>query len=267
MSNDTTNSREWNAAEYHRLSTPQFHWGQKVLHDLSLRGDECVLDAGCGTGRLTHILLENLPRGRVVGLDLSRNMVLHAQRHLRPIFGERVQFIAADLSALPFRGTFDGIFSTAAFHWVLDHDILFRSLFNALRPGGWLHAQCGGGSNIVRLRERAHAVGRSSAFAAYLNNFPEPWYFSDAEAAANRLQAAGFEQIQTALEPADVKVSSSHEFQDYLRTFVLHRHLQRLPDEQLRTDYLQQITSIFTNDDPPWVLDYCRLNLSARKPL
>src|SRR5882672_11054494 len=109
-------SREWNAAEYHRLSAPQFQWGQRVLNDLRLRGDECVLDAGCGTGKLTRLLLQNLPHGRVVGLDLSHNMVMHAQSDLRAEFGDRAQFVTADLLALPFRGAFDGIFSTASFH-------------------------------------------------------------------------------------------------------------------------------------------------------
>ena len=97
------NSREWNAAEYHRLSAPQFQWGQRVLSQLRLRGDECLLDAGCGTGKLTRILLENLPRGRVVGLDVSRNMLVHAQQNLQPDFGDLVRFVAADLIALPFR--------------------------------------------------------------------------------------------------------------------------------------------------------------------
>ncbi|HYR45160.1 MAG TPA: class I SAM-dependent methyltransferase, partial [Terriglobia bacterium] len=152
MSQLPSNSREWDAAEYHRLSVPQFQWGQRVLIELKLRGDECVLDAGCGTGKLTRLLLQNLPRGRVVGLDLSRNMVRHARRGLRREFGDRAQFVAADLLALPFCEVFDGIFSTASFHWVLDHDALFRNLFAALRSGGWFHAQCGGGPNLARLR-------------------------------------------------------------------------------------------------------------------
>src|SRR5713226_3675960 len=103
MSQPPSNSREWHAAEYHRLSTPQFQWGQRVLSQLHLRGDECVLDAGCGTGKLTRLLLQNLPRGRVVGLDVSRNMVMHARRDLQPEFGDRARFVAADLLALPFR--------------------------------------------------------------------------------------------------------------------------------------------------------------------
>src|SRR5579863_8637271 len=114
-------SREWNSAVYHQLSGPQVSWGKKVLARLRLRGDEVVLDAGCGTGRLTADLLEALPRGRVVGVDLSQNMLGSAREHLSPQLGNRVALVACDLLQLPFLQAFDGIVSTAAFHWVLDH--------------------------------------------------------------------------------------------------------------------------------------------------
>jgi trans-aconitate methyltransferase len=266
MSQPPSNSREWNAAEYHRLSAPQFHWGQRVLSDLHLRGDECVLDAGCGTGKLTQLLLQNLPRGHVIGLDVSRNMVQHARAGLKPEFGERVEFVAADLVALPFRNAFDGIFSTASFHWVLDHDLLFRNLFSSLRPGGWLHAQCGGGPNIARLRGRVRALSQTADFSPWLGSFAEPWFFSDAENAAGRLHAAGFVEVETALEDASVTVSSSEEFQAYLRTFVLHRHLELLPTELSRELFVRELASAAAVDSPAWTLDYTRLNLRARKP-
>ena len=259
-------SREWNAEEYHRLSAPQFLWGQRVLNDLHLRGDEWVLDAGCGTGKLTRLLLQNVLRGRVVGLDVSRNMVLHAQQNLRPDFGNQVQFVAADLLRLPFLCRFDGIFSTASFHWVLDHDALFRNLFQTLKPGGWLHAQCGGGPNLERLRERVRTLSRKTEFARWLAAFPEPWFFSDAETAASGLRAAGFEDVRTDVEPASFSVPTSQEFEGYLRTFVLHRHLERLPTEQLRQQFVHELAAASAHDNPPWALDYWRLNLRARKP-
>lgn len=259
-------SREWNAAEYHRLSAPQFQWGQRVLGELSLRGDECVLDAGCGTGKLTRLLLENLPQGRVVGLDLSRNMVQHARQDLHGEFGGRSEFVAADLLALPFRAAFDGVFSTASFHWVLDHDALYRNLCASLKPGGWLHAQCGGGDNLKRLRERVRALSQIEEFSPYLGRFPEPWHFSGAHEAAERLQAAGFEAIQTSVEPAAFAVASLEEFKNYLRTFVLRRHLELLPDQAHVERYLQQLAVQCAHDSPPWTLDYWRLNLRARKP-
>jgi trans-aconitate 2-methyltransferase len=258
-------SREWNAADYHRLSAPQFKWGQRVLGELQLRGDECVLDAGCGTGKLTRILLGNLPRGRVVGLDLSRNMVLHAQQDLRPDFGDQVRFVAADFTALPFRDCFDGIFSTASFHWVRDHEELFCSLYAALRPGGWLHAQCGGGSNLHRLRQRVRSLSQTAEFSDWLGEFPEPWFFSDAESAGARLIEAGFDDVQAGLEEASYAASSSEEFEEYLRTFILHRHLELLPDEGLRAAFVRKLSDLSAEDEAPWTLDYCRLNLRARK--
>lgn len=266
MSQPPSASREWNADEYHRLSAPQFLWGQRVLSELHLRGDECVLDAGCGTGKLTRLLLQSVPRGRVVGLDVSRNMVLHAQQNLRPDFGDRVQFVAADLLSLPFLGRFDGIFSTASFHWVLDHDALFRNLFQALQPRGWLHAQCGGGPNLERLRERVRTLSRTPEFSPWLVAFPEPWFFSDAKTAASCLRAAGFEDVHTNVEAASFAVSTSQEFQQYLRTFVLHRHLELLPTEQLRQQFVHELAGASAHDTPAWTLDYWRLNLRGRKP-
>lgn len=259
-------SREWNAAEYHRLSAPQFQWGQRVLSELDLRGDESVLDAGCGTGKLTRLLSENLPKGRVVGLDLSRNMVVHAQENLGTEFGERVRFVVSDLSSMPFHNAFDGVFSTASFHWVLDHGELFRELFSVLRPDGWLHAQCGGGSNLERLRERVRLLSKTAEFSPWLGEFRAPWYFSNAEDAGSGLRAAGFDKVETGLEPAAIVAPGSQEFQEYLRTFVLHRHLERLPDEARQEAFVRELAAVSAKDDPPWSLDYCRLNLRAHKP-
>ena len=110
---------EWNAASYHTISTPHVAWGGKVLDRLKLRGDETVMDAGCGTGRLTADLLERLPQGHVFAVDLSRNMLDTAEEYLAP-FGDRVTFIQADLQEIGLdviNEPVDLVLSTAAFHW------------------------------------------------------------------------------------------------------------------------------------------------------
>ena len=111
-------TREWNATSYHRVSNPQFAWGMAVLARLVLRGDERVIDAGCGSGRLTSELLARLPRGRVVAVDRSRNMLEQARATLAP-FGSRVRFVEVALPPIPVAGWADVVFSTATFHWVL----------------------------------------------------------------------------------------------------------------------------------------------------
>lgn len=95
---------------------------------------------------------------------------------------------------------------------------------------------------------------------------PEPWFFSDAESAASRLVAAGFAKVETGLEPASYSASSGEEFQQYLRTFILHPHLELLPDEDLRLAFVAKLEDVAARDDPPWTLDYCRVNLRALKP-
>ena len=255
-------SREWNAATYHRVSGPQVSWGKKVLSRVELKGNETLLDAGCGTGRLTEDLLQALPHGRVVGVDLSQNMLRTAREHLSA-YGNRVRFLAADLTDLPFHQMFDGIFSTAAFHWVIDHDKLFRSLHRALKPGGWLIAQCGGGPNLARVRERARKLIEGPTYSQFLGNFREPWEFADAETTAARMRRAGFENIETSTEPAPTIFNSAKEFSEFIRNVVFHRHLERIPDASLGDAFIADLTDQAMKDDPPLTLDYWRLNLQG----
>lgn len=261
---DQSQSREWNSAVYHRLSQPQVSWGKKVLSRLKLRGDERVLDAGCGSGRLTADLLEALPHGRVVGVDLSQNMLRAAQEHLHADFGGRLSLVVADLQYLPFERAFDGIVSTAAFHWVLDHDTLFASLRSALRPEGWLHAQCGGGENLLRLRQRVAEVARSAPYAPYLASYREPWFFADAEQTADILRRAGFTNIETTVEAAPTLLDDAQQYGEFVRNIILRAHLVRLPSEELRSQLITELTTLAGADDPPYLLDYWRLNLSGK---
>ena len=257
---DQGQSREWNSSAYHRLSQPQVSWGKRVLSRLKLRGDERLLDAGCGTGRLTAELIAALPRGRVVGADISRNMLIEARDYLQ---SERISLVAADLLQLPFEHAFDGIVSTAAFHWVLDHHRLFVSLRRALRPGGWLQAQCGGGPNLVRLRNRVGKLARTSLYAPYLALFAEPWFFADDEQAAEILRQAGFVNIETSLEAAPTVLNDAHQYEEFVGNIILHAHLRQIPSEELRIKFVGELTEQAAMDDPPYSLDYWRLNLSG----
>jgi trans-aconitate methyltransferase len=259
--------REWNADSYHRVSTPQFEWGSAVLERLPLEGRELVLDIGCGTGRLTEKLLERLPRGRVVCVDLSANMLLVARDFLRPRFENRVHLVLGDASRLPVFNAADAIFSTATFHWVLDHSQLFRTLYDALKPGGRVVAQCGGGPNIARLHERAAVLMRDPRFAPHFTTWREPWEFADAEATAQRLMVAGFEDIRTSVVPSSVVQPDATAFRTFITTVICRPHLAYLSDPALRETFVEHLTTQAATDDPPFELDYWRLNLEARRPV
>ena len=257
-------AREWNSAVYHRLSGPQVSWGKKVLSRLKLRGDETVLDAGCGAGRLTAELLQALPRGRVVGIDLSQNMLHGAREHLSGDFGTRLHLVTSDLLQLPLKRAFDIVVSTAAFHWVLDHDRLFRSLHDVLLPGGSLEAQCGGGPNLVRLRGRANTLAARPMFARYFVGFREPWLYEDAEGAAQKLRDAGFADVETSIVAAPTVLDDAAHYKEFVRNIIMRRHLENIPSEAEREEFIACLAEQAAKDDPPFLLDYWRLNLRGR---
>jgi trans-aconitate methyltransferase len=259
-------SREWNSEAYHRLSRPQFEWGQKVLDRLLLRGDETVADAGCGSGKVTAKLLERLPHGRVVAMDLSQNMLQTAREHLQPKFPGQVFFIAADLHDIPLDGVLDGIFSSAAFHWIPDHDRLFRSLFRSLKPGGCLEAQCGGGQNLAHVRQRTTELMTSREFAPFFDGWRATWQYPDDVTTTERMRRAGFVDVKTWLEEAPATLSGRQEYKEFLATVTLHRHVARIPDLAMRERFLDELARQAAADGPPFTLDYWRLNLSGRKP-
>jgi trans-aconitate 2-methyltransferase len=257
--------REWNAAEtYHRVSNPQFNWGTVVLERLPLDGDECVLDVGCGTGRLTERVLDRVPHGRVIGIDQSSNMVRVAGDYLRSR-GSRIQLLVADAAALPIRGQADAVFSTATFHWVLDHRRLFRSLLDALKPGGRLVAQCGGAGNLARIHHRTEAAMADPRFARHFTAWSDPWEFADATTTAHRLADAGFEDVQTSIEEAPVVFPDAESFRAFITNVICRPHLAYLPDASTRDAFLDQLTQLAAADDPPFLLDYWRLNINARR--
>jgi trans-aconitate 2-methyltransferase len=260
---------EWNAKVYHRVSNPHMTWGARTLAWLDLRGDETAIDCGCGTGRLTAELLERLPNGHVIAIDRSQNMLDEARDYLRPLFGDRVSFLQADLQTLDrhqLGRTVDLIFSTATFHWVLDHQQLFNHLQGMLHPGGWLVAQCGGGANLERLLSRARAVQQEPLFAPYFAGWTGPWEFADDTTTAQRLRAAGFAEIETNLEYMPVVMDGKTAYSEFLTNVIFGAHLARISDPSLRPHFVDTLTSIAANDSPPYELDYWRLNMRARKP-
>lgn len=247
-----TGPRDWDAASYDRVADPMARWGADVLARLALSGDETVLDAGCGSGRVTEQLAERLPRGRVIALDGSPAMIAVARERLAR-HGGRVEYVTADLSRdLPLAaGSVDAVLSTATFHWVADHAALFGRLARVLRPGGQLVAQCGGAGNIASVVRAIRATGEA---------WPGPWTFAGPADTARRLEAAGFTGIEVWLADEPTPLDRGEPMLDYLRTVVLGAHLERLPPGR-RQGFVEAVAAGL----PEASIDYVRLNIVARR--
>jgi trans-aconitate 2-methyltransferase len=245
--------RDWNAASYNRMSAPLEAMGREVLDRLDLEGDERVLDAGCGTGRVTAALHERLPRGHVIAVDGSPAMIEAARERL----GDAVELAVANLVELELERPVDAILSTATFHWIADHDALFARLRDVVKPGGRLVAQCGGAGNIAALKQAAERVGEREPFAPALAGWPGPWTFAGTRETAERLTRLAWVDVWTWSQHVRVEPADPHE---YLGTVALGEHLERL-DPGLRDAFVDAVLDEL--DEP--VVDYIRLNILARR--
>jgi trans-aconitate methyltransferase len=256
----TESMPDWDAARYHDLSEPQLAWGRRVLDRLARRPDDRVLDLGCGTGRLTAELART-PGNLTTGLDRSAAMLREAAAQRLP----GTSFVRADGAALPFLpGSFEIVFSTATFHWIPDHDRLFAGIYSTLTPGGRLLAQCGGGPNLARLIGRAHTLMRSPAYAAYFGEWSDPWMFATVDETRDRLERARFTSIEVTLEAAPTRMASAAAFTDFIACVCVRHHVDRLPAD-VRPGFVAALAEQAASDDPPFTLDYWRLNIDARR--
>src|ERR1035438_1867678 len=184
----------WDAQTYDRTSAPQQAWASEVLVRLQgIAPDATILDVGCGTGRVTEQLPALVPGGRVLAIDASPEMTELARERL----GDRVEVRCLDVLKLDLDVPVDAVFSTAALHWVPDHEVMWQRLGAALRPGGRVEIQCGGEGNIARVRRAIAAAVADTA--RELEGF-SPWTFAGPEETERRLRASGFEQIRCWLE-------------------------------------------------------------------
>lgn len=253
---------DWDARAYHRLSGPQLAWGRRLAQALAAMAGERVLDLGCGTGRLTVELAASAPRLHVVGLDISHSMLTEAARNRDDT---RVSYVRATGTALPFApGSFDAVFSAATFHWIPNHRVLFAQVYQVLKPGGRLVAQCGGGPNLKRLLDRTHALMDGPRYRSFFRHWEDPWYFAGTGQTERTLAAAGFEEVHVSLESAPTTLPDRDAYSHFISCVCVRHHIDRLPPDR-RAAFTAELAAAAAADDPPYTLDYWRLNLSARK--
>ena len=243
---------EWDAQSYDALPLPHKRWGPATIARLRLSGDETVADFGAGTGRDAEQLLAALPRGRVLAIDGSQQMLAQLRGRLAGQL-DRVQVLEADLrEPLPVTEPVDAVLSVATLHWLPDHAQVFRSAAGILRPGGQFAAEAGGAGNIDAVRAALAELGADDG--------QDIWNFAGAGETRERLAAAGFTGIEVGLVPDPARFESADQLEAFLATVVLGAHLRELPPGERRTF----VRAVAARLDEP-VVDYVRLQIRATR--
>jgi len=261
-----TSDTRWDAEVYDRIGTPMRRWAQRVIDDLALRGDEVVLDAGCGSGSVTLDLRTRLPRGRIYAVDASAEMIALLSRQLADRGISDVTPVHASLTDFALPEPVDCVFSNAVLHWIRDDDALFSNLFRATRPGGRLRAQCGGAGNNARVLEAVAVVRQDERFARHLGDFRDSKRYRTPTEACTALERAGWRNVRARLWEEPVPFETEDDATLYVRTILLRDHVARLPEEEHDGYARGVVRETIRRHGAPYVADYVRLDLWAERP-
>ncbi len=268
MKENSNSSFLWDAETYDKVSDTHEQWARKIILTKKWTGKETIMDAGCGSGRITKILVELVPFGKMYAIDNDENMIKKAKESLKDF--KNVSIIPSNLLDINFeiiQSKVNVIFSNAVLHWILDHHKVFSNFYDLLFEDGQLLIQCGGYGNLQKATNIFNIVKDSLEFKEYFSRWKDQWNFAKPSDIENILKGVGYRNIDVYLEDYPVTFKDKNSYSIYLKTVVLGPYLKYLPSEKLQDNFLQRIIQIKEkeNDEQTLTLDYKRLNIFASK--
>lgn len=258
----------WNADEYARSSQAQLGWARELIDALKLRGDESVLDIGCGDGKVSAEIARRVPRGSVTGIDSSEDMIRRASASWPAARHPGLRFLLADAQALGMKDRFDVAFSNAVLHWVTDHRAVLRGVARALRPAGRLLFQMGGRGNGAAIFAVAAELTGARAWRAFFEGFEFPWAFHGPEEYAPWCAEAGLRAVRIELIPKKMLQRGAEGLAAWIRTTWMP-YTARLPEDR-RESFIAEAADCYVSHHPPdaegmVAVDMVRLEVEAVK--
>ena len=249
MSSQPAHPLKWNAADYAANSAVQQSWARELIAKLKLRGDEHILDVGCGDGKVTAELARAVPRGSVLGVDASAEMIGFAQKTFLKSQNSNLKFQITDARKISTKTKFDLVFSNAALHWVDDHEKFLRGAASVLKTGGRLVVSCGGKGNAHDVFLALRPEMRLKHWRDFFRKMPLPYFFYAPGDYEKWLPKFGFKINTLKLAPKDASYAGAEGFATWLRTTWLP-FVQRVP-ENLREEFIAAVTQRYLAKHPP----------------
>jgi trans-aconitate 2-methyltransferase len=240
---------EWNAAAYAANSAVQRNWARELMGKLNLRGDEHILDVGCGDGKITAEIARLLPRGSITGADASPQMIEFAKKIFPADQFQNLRFRVMDARKIKFERQFDLVFSNAALHWVDDHEQFLRGAASVLKPSGRLIVSCGGKGNAHDVFLALRPEMRLKRWREFFRKMPLPFFFYSPADYEKWLPKSGFQIKVLQLTPKDVNYVGATGFATWLRTTWIP-FVQRVP-ENVREEFIAAVTQRYLAKHPP----------------
>lgn len=234
---------QWNSRDYAQHSSAQQEWAQELIARLNLSGNESILDIGCGDGKVTAQIAGELPRGTVVGIDSSENMISFAKEKYPESEFSNLVFEQMDATELDFENRFDLAFSNAALHWVKDHPAVLRGVKRALKPRGKILFQMGGEGNAAEIIRILQINLKKNEWQPYFTDFTFPYRFYSPVQYREWLRILGFIASRVEIIPKQMRHQNKTALVGWIRTTWLP-YTRRIP-AHLRDKFIEEIAETY----------------------
>ncbi len=238
----------WNSVKYAQSSDEQQSWVKALLSEVQKRGDEAILNVGCGNGKITADFAKTLPDSRVVGVDSSAEMIDYANRTYPNTIYPNLLFNQFNTPSLNFQAEFDLCFSNATLNWANNHQIFLHQASQVLRAGGRLVVSCSGKSNAKEILNIFAELMSLDRWQKYFHDFHDAYSFDQDKDYPRWLKETNFRIEQLKLIPQDVTHPNRDELKDWIsNNWTPFTH--SVPIEQ-RDDFVDQFVDKYLADHP-----------------
>ncbi len=255
---------EFNGEQYKKASAHQKQWGSGLIQQLDLRGDERILDLGCGDGELTTRLALRVPQGSVLGIDASQGMIDTARKHA----AGNLEFALKDINLLNYENEFDVAFSNATLHWIKDHRRMLRNVYRALREGGIIRLNFAADGNCSHFFQVVRRAMVTPPYQSDFCDFTWPWFMPTIVEYQDLMDRSEFSEVRLWLENADHWFADAEAMIRWVDQPSLVPFLTYLPDtrrQPFRDLVVEQMVKETVQEDGRYFETFRRINVFGRK--
>jgi len=240
------NTPIWNAENYCLNSSIQFEGANKLLKQTNFRGDESILDIGSGDGKVTAEISSYIPKGKVIGIDSSDEMIQYANRKFCSSDFPNISFSLQNAEKLNYESEFDVIFSSFALHWVKDLASFMKRAQRALKNGGKIAfiIPLGISSPLEQVTEE---IIKDPVWRSLFLEYSSPWEFLDVSEYKKMITNAGFEIISFELMHHTKPFDSIKSFKNYI--FQWYPCINYV-DYELREKFFNEVVDRYLEIEP-----------------
>jgi trans-aconitate 2-methyltransferase len=257
-------AHEFDGKKYEKASTHQKEWGNRLISEFDLKGNENILDLGCGDGTITENLSKLVPKGSVLGIDASNGMIDVAKEKEN----DNLKFILMDINHIQLQEKFDLIFSNATLHWIKDHKKLWGSIGKMLNPSSIIRFNFAADGNCTHFFKVIKKTIVLEEYKEYFSNFDWPWYMPTLDEYKNIIKDYSLSETKVWGENSDRYFPDKKAMIGWIDQPSIVPFLKYIPSEKkeiFRNIVIDQMIKETLHEDGRCFETFRRINVLAKK--